>query len=218
VGAWLPVAGLGAAGIWAARRDLGRRGAIATALAAFGAGLVFDLASTRWGVPFGGYTYVAGTGGPHVSNVPLFTPVSYVFLGWIAIGTVRRVRAPLWTAPIAFMSIDLVVDPVTVRGREWFLGELFRYHSSGQYFGVPLSNFGGWLFLGTVITAAYAAARGREPDATWRSPAVVAGVLAFTVAVAASISAWALVGAGIGWALGIAALAWLSYRRSTALR
>lgn len=195
-----------AAGLWAAWRDLDRRGAAAVALTAFGVGLGFDLASTRWSVPFGGYTYTTGAEELHIGNVPLFTPLSYVFLGWISLGAARW-AGRLWLAPVVFTWIDVVVDPVTVRGREWFLGEVFRYHSDGQYFGVPLSNFGGWLLLGTAITVAYGLAPTHSEDRRGpRSLAVVAGVLAFALGVTASIGEWALLACGAAWSLGLLGL------------
>ncbi len=46
------------------------------------------------------------------------------------------------------MLLDVVIDPLAVRGDRWFLGRVFDYPSGGVYFGVPLSNFAGWLLVG----------------------------------------------------------------------
>ena len=43
--------------------------------------------------------------------------------------------------------VDLVVDPLSVRGDRWFLGKLFWYDPPGPHFGVPISNYLGWFFI-----------------------------------------------------------------------
>src|SRR5213593_4094291 len=65
-----------------------------------------------------------------------------------------RRAAPRWAMPIAagvlMMALDVVIDPLAVRGERWFLGLLFTYERPGAYFGVPLSNFAGWVVVGAV--------------------------------------------------------------------
>jgi uncharacterized membrane protein len=50
-----------------------------------------------------------------------------------------------------FVLLDIVVDPLALRGSRWFLGQIFWYPQGGMYFGVPLSNFGGWAIVGAAI-------------------------------------------------------------------
>jgi putative membrane protein len=50
-----------------------------------------------------------------------------------------------------FVFLDIVVDPVALRGSRWFLGQIFWYPEGGLYFGVPLSNFAGWAIVGAII-------------------------------------------------------------------
>jgi putative membrane protein len=52
---------------------------------------------------------------------------------------------------VFFVFLDIVVDPVALRGSRWFLGQIFWYPEGGTYFGVPLSNFGGWAIVGAAI-------------------------------------------------------------------
>ena len=37
----------------------------------------------------------------------------------------------------------------------WFLGRIFYYPEGGVYFGVPLSNFAGWMIVGMVGVGGY---------------------------------------------------------------
>ena len=38
---------------------------------------------------------------------------------------------------LLFMLIDVVIDPVALRGDRWFLGQIYGYPDPGVYFGVP---------------------------------------------------------------------------------
>jgi uncharacterized membrane protein len=96
------------------------------------------------------------------------------------------------------------VDPVAVRGSQWFLGDLFHYES-GQWFGVPLGNFGGWVLVaGLVIAVDVAMARSdRPPRGTPMRPVppgvILAGaVIAFNTVVALAIGAFAPAFASLG--------------------
>ena len=53
------------------------------------------------------------------------------------------------------MLLDVVIDPLAARGDRWFLGRIFYYPDGGVYFGVPLSNFAGWVVVGTVGVGLY---------------------------------------------------------------
>ena len=47
---------------------------------------------------------------------------------------------------LLFMLIDVVIDPVALRGDRWFLGQIYGYPDPGVYFGVPppTSPGGSW--------------------------------------------------------------------------
>ena len=57
----------------------------------------------------------------------------------------------LWLAVTLFVLIDVVIDPVALRGSRWFLGQIYGYYEEGIYFGVPLANFLGWGIVGFVL-------------------------------------------------------------------
>ena len=55
-----------------------------------------------------------------------------------------------------FMTLlDIVIDPVAYRGDRWFLGKIYEYEEKGDYFGIPLTNFLGWIVTGIFILGAY---------------------------------------------------------------
>jgi putative membrane protein len=94
----------------------------------------------------------------------------------------------------------VVIDPVTLRGDRWFLGQIYGYPTPGPYFGVPLSNFLGWGMVGAAATALYHGwecrrPEGRAPSFRGRAalcPALYFIVLGFMLAVVFALGEWAL--------------------------
>jgi uncharacterized membrane protein len=142
---------------------------------AWGIAFLSEFSSTRNGFPYGYYEYVDGTRDVElwISNVPFFDSLSYTFMAYAAYSTALLAYAPILrrgadiqlvethrlrqSLPVAvltvvfFVFLDVVVDPVALRGSRWFLGQIFWYPEGGLYFGVPLSNFGGWAIVGAAI-------------------------------------------------------------------
>ncbi len=136
-------------------------------------------------------------------------------------------------ASILFVLIDVVIDPVALRGDRWFLGQIYGYPERGAYFGVPLANFLGWGVVGVTATGMYhlwerlwerrlaarsAVGERRLPEADARRfsgraalcPGLYFIVLAFNLAVTAVLEEWRLLLSGIVltlpillWAAGI---------------
>ena len=190
----------------AASRDLGASRAVGFLGWGFLVAFAAEFTSTRVGVPFGLYHYTGATRGVElfISNVPLFDSLSFPFLAYAAFCLARLTRGE--ARPLALPALgaalmtflDVVIDPLAVRGDRWFLGRLFYYPEGGVYFGVPLSNFGGWLVVGAAIIGGYLLAAGRAPRGT-PGPGVLlyAAVLAFNLGLTAWIGEWGLLGAGI---------------------
>ena len=153
----------------AATRDLGRARALGFLGWGFFVALGAELSSTRGGVPFGLYHYTGATAGAELflANVPFFSPLSFPFLAYAAFCLARRALGPDWSASPAgrlraatlsgalMTLLDVVIDPVAVQGGRWFLGHIFFYPEGGSYFGVPLSNFVGWLVVGWATVGGY---------------------------------------------------------------
>ncbi|MBM4124329.1 MAG: carotenoid biosynthesis protein [Nitrospira sp.] len=54
-----------------------------------------------------------------------------------------------------FAFIDIIIDPVALRGERWFLGKIYYYPDPGVYYGVPLANFVGWAVVGLIALSGY---------------------------------------------------------------
>jgi len=165
-----------------------------------------EFASTHIGVPFGMYHYTGLTRGRelYVANVPLMDSLSFTFLAYAAFCLARAAlgqRSPValaLTGGLLMMLLDVVIDPIAVRGDRWFLGRIFYYQDEGLYFGVPATNFAGWAVVGIVAIGGYLLlTRGSTGCRTTFGIALYYAVLAFNLAVTAWLGEWALVTLGL---------------------
>ncbi|HYB73844.1 MAG TPA: carotenoid biosynthesis protein [Candidatus Sulfotelmatobacter sp.] len=160
---------------WSAVRGLGARRAVALTGIVWGVAFAAEWTSTRVGFPFGRYAYTEATRGQELflGNIPFADSLSFTFLAWASYAlallltrpregtgapSIVRRGAPgtLGLAVACFVLIDVIIDPLAVRGDRWFLGKIFEYPDGGAYFGVPLSNFVGWAVVGALGFALYA--------------------------------------------------------------
>jgi len=202
-------------------RDLGGRGAWALLGAGYAVALGAELVSTRVGVPFGLYHYTGRTIGAElfVSNVPVFDSLSFPFLAYASwclarwAGGPSRAPRTVVVAAVLMMLLDVVIDPLAVRGDRWFLGHLFSYAENGVYWGVPLSNFAGWALVGGLILGLYARVLGRRwPPRASPAPGVAFYyvILAFNLALTWWIGEPTLLAAGILLHLAVFLVLWFA--------
>lgn len=149
-----------------------------------------EFSSITWGFPFGEYIYIPATLDQElwVAGVPFMDSLSYVFLMYasftmalLALGRGRwqgrgyHQEEPrqflgslrvLILAAVLMVSLDVVIDPVALRGYRWFLGQIYGYPEPGVYFGVTLANFGGWFLVSLVMIRVLQLLITRLP-ATW---------------------------------------------------
>jgi uncharacterized membrane protein len=223
-----------AAAIWGWRR------AVAFTVWAGGLAFVAEWTSTRIGFPFGLYHYTGSTASRelYLSNVPFFDPLSFTFLAYASLGLARQLLgvgdgampatsvARLRLAGLAgllMMWLDMVIDPLAVRGDRWFLGRIFYYPEPGWYFGVPAANFAGWVVIGAAIAGGWAVIAPRVGGAppAWgkrwpghgrQAAAIYYLVLAFNIAVTAAVAEPALLWVGVLLHVPLAALVVCSLR------
>jgi putative membrane protein len=145
-----------------------RYGAV-TALAMFACCLVVTFAIENFGAatgfPFGHYHFAVGANLPRFGLIPLIVGPLWFGMGYFSFvvaaalldGADRRLdqRLNLWALPVvaAFVMTqwDLVMDPPDATiARAWI------WHDGGGDFGVPLSNYLGWLLTAWLFCSAFA--------------------------------------------------------------
>ncbi len=153
--------------------QLGMKRIIVFTILAYVIAFISEYSSTRIGVPYGYYYYTGETLGKElfISNIPFMDSLSYSFLGYFSYSLALLMFSPvtrkgwrfelqnpscyskkvLFVSSIFFVLQDVLIDPVSLMGSKWFLGQIYYYPEKGVYFGVPLSNFLGWFLVGLVI-------------------------------------------------------------------
>jgi putative membrane protein len=152
-----------------------------------------ELSSTRNGIPFGWYHYNGSTVGQelYLANMPFMVPISYSFILYAAYCVALCFILPIGPSPASthpmlkslhldvdartswsvilltaflFVFIDMVIDPLALRGDRWFLGKIYYYLDPGFHFGVPFTNYVGWVVVGLISLAIYFSLERRIPS------------------------------------------------------
>jgi len=172
--------------------DFGWRRTLVFLASVWPVALVAELSSTRTGFPFGLYHYTGLTRGRElfIADVPFIDSLSFVFLAYASFCLARIALAgrtvPRWAMALAagvlMMALDIVIDPLAVLGDRWFLGRLFFYDQPGIYFGVPISNFVGWVIVGAVGVGVFlAVVKDHSGTRVWPGVALYYAVLGFNL-------------------------------------
>lgn len=182
---------------------------------------VSEYSSTRWGVPFGIYTYLDETRTRElwISNIPFWDSLSFVFLSYFSFVVAAALRFPKnlergfqarrtpFIGGLLMMLLDVVIDPLALRGDRWFLGKVYFYPQGGSYFGVTIANFLGWFVLGVLSqwifqkTDFWKPSRELGSRFAWGAYGVYAGVFGFNLAMTAWIHEYYLLMASFSIAL-----------------
>lgn len=155
---------------------------------------VAEFSSTRIGIPFGYYYYIPSTIDQElwIFNIPFIDSVSFTFLAYASYtlslfffltpspdrkgffqdhGSIRYSFKVLGLAVVFFVLLDVVIDPLALRGDRWFLGKIYGYPSEGVYFGVPVANFIGWAVVGATSLFLYQSfSRWKDKSTYWEVP------------------------------------------------
>jgi uncharacterized membrane protein len=217
------------AGLLHCASRLGTRTALGLFAAAFSISLASELAGTGTGYPFGPYGYTSQLGWKFFGLVPFNIPTSWFYMLYCALAIVGRVataedRSPRsasatkwkWAVAAGFVltAWDVSMDPAMVRTTHWLWHlppaegstTLQRLFVSDAFYGMPLSNWLGWLLTGIVVARVMLAL---VPPSRWardvspsRFPLVlyaVNGVLPIAICIRHGLT-WA-------WVLGTLAMA-----------
>ena len=114
-----------------------------------------EIVGVLTGVPYGEFTYAIDLGPMLFGTVPVGLPVFFVplvlnsyLLGLLLLGErAERTAVRLLTVIALVLAIDLVLDPGAVAIGFWL------YPDGGFYYGVPWTNYAGWVLSATVSVA-----------------------------------------------------------------
>src|SRR5512135_1467151 len=164
----------------AAILKIGPKKAAFFTLTAWATAYAAEFSSVRNGFPFGMYHYIQCTTDKElwICGVPFMDSLSFTFLSYASWSVARVFLSPstgtglsfrlheagreravksrfswdtVLLGALLFMLIDVVVDPLALRGDKWFLGKIYYYPEPGAYFGVTISNFVGWFAVGLCV-------------------------------------------------------------------
>lgn len=117
-------------------------------------GAASELFGTMTGFPFGEYFYGHWLGPKIAGHVPYFIPFSWFALSIASYDLAGRVTRGAWGRVLVgtlFMVLwDVALDPAMSAAFTFW-----SYPNGGFFYGMPLSNWGGWLFVSLVIVAGY---------------------------------------------------------------
>lgn len=136
-------------GAWGAAKTLRAAGAILFLSWAA------EVIGTRFGIPFSKYDYTNSLQ-PQILNVPVQIPLGWLMLlppSWAVAQAIANRVNPRWEMPafvgisaLAMTAWDLFLDPMMVTWGMWV------WNDPGSYFGIPWTNFLGWLLVSAAIT------------------------------------------------------------------
>ncbi len=204
----------------------------------YGIAFLSEYSSIHNGFPYGLYHYVPKgfAGELALAGVPVWDSISYPFIAYASFATAwfliephflkfsidphvspSRPFAVVSLASLLMMLADVVIDPTANLGEKWFLGKVYFYPSGGPYFGVPLTNFAGWLLVGFIIIAGFQIMEKfifvrcgfpvwgakRFPFQALLGPAFYFGILGFMLAIQLWIGAYVLLAVSSGITLTI---------------
>ena len=180
-----------------------RAALILLALGAFAVGIETFAVKTGW--PYGSFDYGDKIGVKYFGVTPWTVPFAWspLVLGAMALANrhARSVGALCVIATVFLILFDGVLDPGAVAQKFW------QYDAGGWYYGVPISNFGGWIISGLIGAAIYYFGSGKLADVPMTLVSSVTLILAFWTSVCGFLGLWiptilgALLLGWIGWAV-----------------
>ncbi len=128
---------------------------IAVVLAGSVIGGASELLGTTTGFPFGAYAYTFWLGPKILDHVPYFIPPSWFALSLASYALASRLTTHrglhILIATVFMVLWDVSLDPAMNRAFPFW-----TYPGGGFFYGMPLSNWGGWFIVSLAIMCAYA--------------------------------------------------------------
>lgn len=163
----------------------GRRGIALFTIICLGCASILESLSLRTGFPYGHYVFTEVMG-PKLFQLPILLALAYLGIGYSAWILANLI---LSGATKRFASLNLLVKPLLASAiftawdlsmeADWAtLDRAWLWRDGGVWFGVPLTNFLGWLFTGYLIFQLFALAELHrpaplKPPSFWRLPVIL---------------------------------------------
>ncbi len=168
------------------------------------AGWAAEAIGSKTGFPFGAYHYTDRLQ-PQLLGVPVLIPLAWLMMlppAWaVAQRITGRASGVLFVvvSALAFTAWDLYLDPQMVHWGLW------AWDQPGQYFGIPLVNYAGWLLVSALITVL------ARPPALVTRPLFLVYVMTWLIEVTGLVLFWQLYGPAVAGFIGMGifvALGW----------
>ena len=205
-----------------AKGRLGVSRMIAIFVAAFSISLSAELLGTGTGYPFGPYSYTTQLGYLIGGRVPFNIPTSWFFMLYASLAICGRFLQPgtngtakwRWALVAAFVltAWDVSMDPAMVATTHWLwhlpslegATMVRRIALSNLFYGMPLTNWLGWLLTGTLVARAMLAI---VPPGDWVRDVTPSRLPLVLYAANGVFPILVCLGRGLWWAAGLGAVA-----------
>lgn len=163
-------------------------------------GGVAELVGTTSGIPFGVYSYTDWLGPKLLDHVPYLIPPSWYAVSLVSHDLASRLTTRRWErigATAVFMLLwDVSLDPAM---NDAF--PFWNYPGGGFYYGMPASNWAGWIAVTVIIAWGYEVIGGGLRSTSRHAPLLYALNCLFPVLIAL------LYGLTLGAVVGVMAMA-----------
>jgi len=212
------------AGLFHAASRLGWRTTLAIFVASFTLSLGAELAGTTTGYPFGPYSYTTQLGYLIGGRVPFNIPTSWFFMLYASLAMCGRIldaapgRFTSWkwaaVAALVLTAWDVSMDPAMVATTHWIwslpsaegASLVRRVALSDLFYGMPLTNWLGWLLTGFVVARVMLWI---VPPTRWAAEVAPSRLPLALYAVNGLLPILICAGRGMWWAVGLGAIAML---------
>ena len=184
---------------------------VGTAVFITTATLFVEWLGTSTGFPFGRYSYTPLME-PKIAHIPLLIPLAWFMMMPCAWAIANQLQAQLptpwqqkgWVYPLlaglAFTAWDLFLDPQMVAWGLW------RWDNPGGYFGIPWSNYLGWLGTAILLTALI------RPAKLPAKPLLIIYTITWFLETVGLLFFWQLPGPALVGGLVMGSFVWLGWR------
>jgi putative membrane protein len=147
-------------------------------------GFVIEVIGSASGFPFGDYEYTK-TLGPALFDVPLALASAWIVVTAFTLFLLNVIKLDRrwWflIGPLLMVTVDLLIEPVAAGPMN-----AWDWASSGEYYGVPVTNFFGWFLVSIPIFTIYSVV-GSNPN---RGSLISSSVIVFFIALSAINLLW----------------------------